>query len=410
MQKIKRNKRMFRKKRNYLKPIIYTVACALLIFVGYSVAGPIVDLFSGKIPPAASPSSSAISSDSSNDIGSSSSSSQGSSADSISNDKLNAVWIPVDEFAAGEIDQVIRQVKDSGANTIVVELKDDGGSVRYASGNAQLTAANAIAGNAYDGFEADIKKLNDAGIKTIASMHCFKDPKAHTANSKMAVLYAPDPSYIWLDNAPTAGGKSWLNPYSSDARDYLISIAKEIKGLGFDMILLESVQFPNNNSSKASFGADANAQSRSEILTQFIKEMNTAVEAQGGQIILSVPAFAAVGEENTIFGGNPLDFGAKYVAVNLRVSDIPGNLKLSDEKTLTNPMADVYDTILQIGTSCKEKIASTNKVTLIPWIQAEDLSSTDFAAQLGALESLGIDSKIYFNAKGDYADLTGSNN
>lgn len=87
---------------------------------------------------------------------------------------------------------------------------------------------------------------------------------------------------------------------------------KELKALGASTVLLDGVQFPKRTSG-ASFGnTEYASQSKAEVLATFIASANTAMD--GGRVILSAPGLAALGTDTTVYGGNPVTFGAGGVA------------------------------------------------------------------------------------------------
>lgn len=130
----------------------------------------------------------------------------------------------------------------------------------------------------------------------------------------MGVRYY-DTESLWYDNDPAQGGKPWLNPCSAQVREYLVSLASELVSSGFDIILLDSVQFPSGlGLEKAGYGI-ANPD-RAQVLDGFITQVRKTVEDAGGRLIVCLPSDALLpGDEagdalitpnnQMIYGGNP---------------------------------------------------------------------------------------------------------
>ena len=257
MDKIRRRRTMYRKKRHPFRWILLILACIVLVFVGYSVAGPVMNFFRNITSSEPSSSIADISSEApvssensslSQPSASSSSASSQSAGAQVSGTK--AVWLPVDTLTGDGLESFIALAKKTGVNAVVVDIKLEDGTLTYASNLEAPKTAGAVADDAPD-LVAALTDLKDAGIKPIARMSCFKDSIAKLAIRAGAIQYKPNPQLTWLDASKANGGKSWLNPYSDVAAQYLIDIASEAVDMGFEQVMLESVQFPDKGGSTA---------------------------------------------------------------------------------------------------------------------------------------------------------------
>ncbi len=228
--------------------------------------------------------------------------------------RMNGIYLPVTGVSDPSIlTGFLGRASSAGLNTVVVEAKDATGAVLYRSGNELALSLGAADDHAYDAA-AVAKTIRDAGLTPAARLHAFRDSLTPLQAREMAVRYY-DTESLWYDNAPAQGGKAWLNPCSPEARAYLVSLASELVGKGFDIILIDSVQFPSGlGLEKAGFGVAS--PDRARVLEDFLAEVNKAVEDAGGRLVVCLPSEALpTGDEaadalltasnQLIYGGNP---------------------------------------------------------------------------------------------------------
>ena len=130
-----------------------------------------------------------------------------------------------------------QQLKAQGAEYGVVTLKDESGTVYYASEVA--AAAGGIAEAPVD--PARIAAIfEEEGIIPVAQIAAFKDPVSPRTDRSLAIHYNGDA--LWLD--AQKNGNPWLNPYSAAAVEYVGDLVEEVRGMGFEQVILTNVQFP----------------------------------------------------------------------------------------------------------------------------------------------------------------------
>ena len=140
-----------------------------------------------------------------------------------------------------------RQLKQQGADYALVTLKDAAGTVYYASGVA--AAAQSITENPVDA--ANIAAiLREEGIIPAAQLAAFTDPVSVYTDRSMGVHY--DGNSLWLDNVSAAkGGKAWMNPFAASAVQYVGDLIEEVRGMGYEQVVLTGVQFPKHHHPQA---------------------------------------------------------------------------------------------------------------------------------------------------------------
>jgi hypothetical protein len=298
--------------------------------------------------------------------------------------------------------------KQAGLNFAAIELKGDNGLVNYSSKISEVQGNGIVAPNAPDASTAAALLARD-GITPAAVISCFKDPVAPLSMPAAAVHYAGDHAQRWLDNS----GNRWLNPYSAQAQQYIIDLAKEAVSEGFKQIYLENVEFPTDDS-KAWYG-DGLPTKEVELRT-FVAAAAKQVEDAGGKLSVIMPGASALGQGNAQMGQDQSIYGfsADYLSPNLCPS-LLGAITIG-ANTIAKPDLAPADTVTAAAAYLKAQSGAGLDKT-VPFIQ--DFTNTalgagnfkqytvaDVNAEIAALSGAGIDSFVLYAPDGIY-DLSG---
>lgn len=275
-------------------------------------------------------------------------------------------------------------------NTVVVDAKDATGTVLFTSESEFAQKAGATGDTAYTA-KSVAEKIKSQGLVPAARVHAFRDSIAPSFGRDMAVHYY-DTDIYWYDNSPELGGKPWLNPYSQEAQRYIISLAEELCSQGFEVILLDSVQFPSGvGLDKAGYGADAKSVTKADALNQFVKKISDAVKVKGGKLIICaqddwMPADDELKNEfitannNSLYGGMPTAFFTEQVMLSL-TSD-----------------ATLWQSTLNRAASADQ---NAEWIGLIP-AYAADGTLADCTTLISSLNNAGEDKYVLYNPQGNY--------
>ncbi len=164
-------------------------------------------------------------------------------------------WAQVSLSALGDeasVRAAARALADAGTVYALVPLKDASGYIYYQS--AVPAAGRSVAAAVVDpALIASVFK--EEGLVPVAGVAAFRDPIASYTDRGMAIRYAGDGGYLWLDAAnAAAGGKAWLNPYAASAVRFVGDLVEELYGYGFEQVCLSAVQFPQAVSARQDFG------------------------------------------------------------------------------------------------------------------------------------------------------------
>lgn len=388
-----------------LKIIITIILLAALIFIGYSISDPLIQLFSGKFKPTAA-SSSKESSSAAQPTSSVSSSSVTSSASEANTATIRGAYLPKKYLSnITELNEFIAQAKSAGINLAVIDLKAEDGIVNYASKVSE--AKNTVANGAPDASAA-AKALSDAGITPAARICAFQDPVAPKVLRGAGVMYYKNHSMNWIDPS----GDRWLNPNSPQAQQYITSLATEAVSLGYKQIFIDSVTFPTKgNPDKTGYFGDMT--SKEQVISNYLATLKQQVNAAGGKLTVMTTGAAAVGQakQNTGLPQNIFTLSGDYISPNFCPSLLDSGMQIGTT-TIKNPDLTPGDTVNALAQFIKGSNSSSLS-TAVPIIQAytnskakyrkyKQYTADDIKAEITALNNAGIQSYILYNPQGIY--------
>jgi len=307
-----------------------------------------------------------------------------SEQETMQNEKeINGVYIPVVQVLDEKAFEVaLQNAQNANVNTIVIDAKDAAGTVHYSSSIEVAKASGVAAASVYDAAKV-ADSIKQKGLSPAVRLHAFKDSAAPAVDRDMAVHYY-DTDIYWLDNSPELGGKMWLNPYSGETREYILSIIEELCGAGFETILLDSVQFPSGvGLDKAGYGEDAKTVSKSKLLSDFVEKAAETADSNGSQLIICTDTdWLAPGAEinnQNLYGGSP-------------------NVFFTDKITVTLP----EDSSVWASRIAMIKDSSESETVAVVRAYADDGTSLDGNSLIAELSSIGSNGYILYDSQGNY--------
>ncbi|MBP5303553.1 MAG: hypothetical protein J6Z00_01490, partial [Clostridia bacterium] len=280
----------------------------------------------------------------------------------------------------------IDEASKAGFTGVLFEIKDADGILYYSTSSATAKKNEAIASTAIskEDFKDFLNYCEKQSITCIPRMNCFKDKTAAYKMASARVLLQGEPKYIWLDNTAANGGKPWLNPYSPDAQSYLQDFIKELHDLGCKAICLDTVQFPEVTYLASYGNTKFSSLSMLDVLSKFVTDSQKL--AGDCQLIVSAAGLSTFSDSTAIYGGNPLNFGAKIIAPELYPSYF-GKKRKTGNDVLYSPGSQsdvaVERSLSQI--TLRVKLMDKKKQpAVLPFIQGFFYSNTQSAAEIKA--------------------------
>lgn len=150
---------------------------------------------------------------------------------------LNGYYIDYDMLKGTSMDEIKADLNQLKAGTpIMLELKGGYGSFYYTSG---LTGAVSSASVNVSAVDELIQYIRSKGFYMIARVSAFRDYDFGNRNVTSG-LYVKSRIGLWMDS----GGCYWLDPTSANTLGWITSVVNEVRGLGFNEVVLDNFRFP----------------------------------------------------------------------------------------------------------------------------------------------------------------------
>lgn len=148
---------------------------------------------------------------------------------------LHGRWCSQKQMRAGALASL--GVSTSAQDTLVLEMVGFDGALFWASGSE---TAQAYAVNGQADLAEMLAPLREKGYRLAAAVSCTRQTLLAKRCPAMALRNAAGDPY-----ADERG--AWLDPYSLQVREYLLSLIEELREAGFDEIVLTGLSFPSND-------------------------------------------------------------------------------------------------------------------------------------------------------------------
>ena len=184
--------------------------------------------------------------------------------------------------------------QETGADGVVVTMKDDQGALGWQS---QQALASALQEGVDSGtVNAALTAWNEGDVYTVARLSCFRD---EALGSNMDYTLRTSSDYRWRDS----GDLHWTTPSNEAVRSYLIGLMTELAQMGFDEIVLDYFGYPtqadgtlgNLGQSEDNYPAGA----LDGVITDFLAQAAQALEPYGTKLSLHASADVLTGTDGS---------------------------------------------------------------------------------------------------------------
>lgn len=321
---------------------------------------------------------------------------------------INALYVPK-EYTQDEesLLSFCNQAKEAGANSLVIDIKQDDGIVLFNMGLAYSFLADITRENAMDINEV-VSLLKDEGFALTARISCFKDNAAPRKSVAMAVTTN---GVTWLD----WNYVSFIDPYSQLGTEYLSDLALFASNAGFDNIVLYNVNFPvKGKINLIDYTAQENSSDQKQkTINQFLQDVGSRLTGNSSLCLeMSAAEFAFGADERT---GLALQNAIPYIdAVSphifpSEIIDEKGNSFTMGDNTINDPVSSPGGLT---GAMCDRfhALADGTDTQFMPFLQGYIVSSDAYAAydgdkiaeQINTLADRGFDDYCIYNPGGSY--------
>jgi hypothetical protein len=154
--------------------------------------------------------------------------------------QLKGYYITYD-LLKNDFDNVKTKVEGLPTNTpVMIDVKGGFGSFFYSSDLAEAVASQSVNVAQVDAL---IDLMNQKNLYLIARIPAFQDYTFALNHVNSGIPFTGGGGALWMDSE----GCYWLNPKDSATLGWLTSIILELRGLGFDEVVLDEFWVPANN-------------------------------------------------------------------------------------------------------------------------------------------------------------------
>lgn len=423
---MRRKKKIFRPKRRYkikrnngyaIKIAAGVAAVAILIFVGYSAAGPIsrfieerreVQSDSQVWTPGEETEQSAQESVSPdmNDEGSTSEPvqtdikpaeteavqstvSQTEPQETVNISSGGAAYpISAEDMADMEtLEAALDDAAASGCSAVIFPVKTKGGIFRYAT---DIELVHTV----YEGTdpiasEITAKQLAEAaekrGLRAAALVSVLYDNNRYGDYRDGSYRTYDDDA--WLDTSPDKGGKPWLSPFDDVTKDYMCDIVTELAEAGFEEIICDDFIFPEFRSSDIELIGDYVEPygDRYLALTELAQLMTKAGENAGAQVMLRITANSVIKGYSELF--HPDELEGCSIIIDYSEDNIGRTMVVNDDEVILDDM-EMYEKISAVYGAVASRCENMSTAVML---DRESMSADEFDEAVKAVTALGYD-------------------
>lgn len=288
--------------------------------------------------------------------------------------------------------RLVKFIDATEVNSLVIDVKDDTGTLSYQS---KIPLVNELGASEkkISNPQAMMNTLREHQIFPIARIVVFKDPFLATKKPEWAVKDSK--GGLWKDHK----GLTWVDPNNRQVWDYVIEIAKEAIGLGFQEIQFDYVRFTSDGDLSRCVYPAGNGSLRQDVIKSFLEYARTKLKPYG--IATSADIFGLSTTANDDVGIGQY-FEKIAASVDVVCPMVYPSHYARGSFGLKNPDLNPYTTIYRSSQDGKRRLEKMGATTLLrPWLQDFSLGNyygrTQVQAQLKALNDLGIKEWIFWN-------------
>ncbi len=293
---------------------------------------------------------------------------------------IKSLYIPANVGRTKEgQDGVLKTLKENELNSVVIDMKDDYGLLRYDAKDPLVMQKGFVSRYAID-LDAFVKKFKAEDTYLIARIVVFKDKHlSQYANGKYAVwnktLNKPWIGTRGMQDVTDEEGnvtgqeqayydEAWVDPYSHEVWEYNVAIAKELISRGFDEIQFDYIRFPTDglNLIQASYRWQDRGMDKESALISFLSYARKNIQAPIGIDIYGANGWYRSGART----GQDVELLSEYVDVICPMF-YPSHF---EQTFLAHaPAAERPYRIYFFGTY-RNSVIARNRSVIRPWAQA----------------------------------------
>lgn len=321
------------------------------------------------------------------------------------------VYLPAHQAkTAAGLQRYFDLLKKNNLDTLVIDMKDDSGFIRYDSQEEAIQAVGAV--RPFIQLEDFTAKARAHNVYLVARIVVFKDKQLYRYRKNQYAVRdkngTPWQGYKISDNVKEPIEEYWVDPYNEQVWQYNATIAEELIRRGFDEVQFDYIRFPTDgdNLYEARYPAQEQGMDKESAIMSFLAYARSKIHAP-----ISIDIYGANGWYRTgARTGQEVEVLADYVDVICPMF-YPSHFRQSF--LAENPAEERPYRIYHQG-SYRNKLIAHNKVIIRPWTQAfyipvsydKKFYNEDYVQRqiIGIKDSID-EGYAYWNNSGRYSDI-----
>lgn len=278
------------------------------------------------------------------------------------------------------IDSYIKTIKDNKLDSMVIDMKDDYGGIRFEPVDPLIKQKGYVSRYKID-IDTFVPQMKKEGIYLIARIVTFKDKNLAQYDKKQYAVWDRVNNRPWkgisgYEKVKDAAGnetgatktsyydEDWVDPYSPEVWEYFVHIAQELVQRGFDEIQFDYIRFPTDgkNLGNAQFRWKSAGMDKESALLSFLSYARKNIDAPIGIDIYGANGWYRSGTRT----GQDVEQLAEYVDIICPMF-YPSHF----EQSFLNyaPASERPYRVYYYGTY-RNTVIGRNKLIIRPWVQA----------------------------------------
>ena len=338
--------------------------------------------------------------------------------------KIKSLYLPANQgrTKSGQ-DEIIQTLKDNKLNSIVIDMKDDYGLLRYNTQDPLVKEKGFVSQYAVD-LDQFVERFKSEDIYLIARIVVFKDKHLSQYDGGKYAVWNKSSQSRWVgtkgekeitDEEGNVTGtetlyydEHWVDPYCHEVWEYNVAVAKELIRRGFDEVQFDYIRFPTDGTNlwQASYRWQDKGMDKESALISFLSYARQNIEAPIGIDIYGANGWYRSGART----GQDVELLSEYVDVICPMF-YPSHF---EQPFLAHaPAAERPYRIYFFGTY-RNSIIARNKSVIRPWTQAFYLGvsydkkyyNADYVQrQIYGVRDAANHGYMYWNNIGRYDDI-----
>jgi len=178
-----------------------------------------------------------------------------------------------DFLNSGKMSSIKAIIDETVVNTLVIDVKTDNGHLMYDSNVQESYEINSERVKFNKESLRDLK--DNHNIYLIGRVVAFQDPLFAKTYEESAVFDSKTNSIF------SKNGQYFLDPSDQKSRNYVLNVAIEACGLGFDEIQFDYIRYPDTSHSNLAYKEESTFNNRTRNINSFLDEATEVLHGEG---------------------------------------------------------------------------------------------------------------------------------